>query len=90
MNVNGVLIVIAACAVAWYIVSTLLIYDALRKRGERPSFIFLRFLILRYASRYREITRAETGRVGPLFYHWVVSINVALLAVVVLLLVGAL
>ena len=30
------------------------------------------------------ITREETGRVGPLFYHYVVPLNVALVIVIIL------
>jgi hypothetical protein len=31
-----------------------------------------------YAHRYKKITLNETGKVGPLFYHWVIAINTAL------------
>ena len=31
-----------------------------------------------YAHRYKKITLEETGKVGPLFYHWVIAINTAL------------
>ena len=43
------------------------------------SFLLLRFYILRYVSRYAELTSEETGRVGPLFYHYIISINLAAL-----------
>ena len=73
---------IVAIAVIWHVVATMMIYEALRKRGLKVSFILLRLLAPKYASQYREITRKETGRTGPLFYHWIVSINTALAAVV--------
>jgi hypothetical protein len=88
VTTSNVLIAIGLCAVAWYVVSTILICGALRKRGVSVSFVFLRFLILRYASQYREITLKENGKVGPLFYHWIVSINVALVSALVLLLLN--
>jgi hypothetical protein len=31
-----------------------------------------------YASRYKNITLEETGKVGSLFYHWLIAINTAL------------
>ena len=31
-----------------------------------------------YASRYKKITLKETGKVGSLFYHWLIAINIAL------------
>jgi hypothetical protein len=51
------------------------------------SFLFLRILIPKYASQYKEITLKETGKVGPLFYHWIISINIALISVILILLI---
>jgi hypothetical protein len=79
-TVTILLVATAACCVIWYVVTTLLIYENLRRRGQKVSFLWLRVLAPRYASRYKEITKRETGRVGILFYHWVVSINLALIS----------
>jgi len=70
---------IAVVAVVWHVTTAILIYEALRKRNVKVSFLFLRFLALKYARQYKEITLRETGKVGPLFYHWIVSINAALI-----------
>ena len=80
MNYTILAASIGAVAVIWHVTATLMIYDALRKRGLKVSFIFLRLLAPKYASQYSEITRKETGTTGPLFYHWIVSINTALAA----------
>ena len=48
------------------------------------SVVWLRLMILKYLHEYSKITREETGRVGPLFYHYVVPLNVALVVVIVL------
>ena len=66
---------LAAASVIWYVVATIRIFDDLRRRGEKVNFILIRLLAPWYASRYRELTRKETGRTGGLFYQWVVSIN---------------
>ena len=73
-------------AAAWHVTATIMIYEALRKRSIQVSFMLLRLLAPKYASQYREITRKETGRTGPLFYHWIVSINTALAAAILLVL----
>jgi hypothetical protein len=81
--VNTVTILLAstaACSIIWYVITTLLIYENLRRRGQRVSFLWLRVLAPWYASRYKEITKRETGRVGILFYHWILSINLALVS----------
>jgi len=77
---------IVAIAVTWHIVATMMIYEALRKRNLKVSFIFLRLLAPKYASQYRQITRKETGKTGPLFYHWIISINTAWVAAILLIL----
>jgi hypothetical protein len=77
---------IVATAVTWHLVVTMMIYEALRKRGFKVSFIFLRLMAPKYASQYREITRKETGKTGLLFYHWIVSINTAWVATILLIL----
>ena len=83
-----ILVVIGLIAVIWYVVATLLIYEALRKRGFPVNFLFLRLFAIQYANQYKEATRDETGKVGPLFYHWVISINLALVVLILLVLVG--
>lgn len=41
-------------------------------------------MVLKYLHEYAKLTREETGRVGPLFYHYVVPLNVALIVIIVL------
>jgi hypothetical protein len=77
MSVVVMLIALSVICVIWNVVTSLIIYDALQRCGIRVSFLWLRMLAPKYASQYKEITKAETGRVGPLFYHWIVSINLA-------------
>lgn len=51
---------------------------ALEPHGVRTPFPFIGLLVFRNLHRYREITLSQTGRVGPLFYAYVVPINMAL------------
>lgn len=87
MNLAILLPFIGAMAVVWHFVTTILINEALRKRNLKVSFIFLRFLAPKYASQYREITRREMGRTGPLFFHCILSINTALVAAMAIIVV---
>ena len=41
-------------------------------------------MILKYLSQYRRVTLEETGRVGSLFYHYVIPLNMALVLTIVL------
>lgn len=75
------------CAI-WAVTASLLIARDLEKRGVPVSFVFLRLSILKYLHQYTEITREETGRVGPLFYHYVVPLNLALALAIALAIVA--
>jgi hypothetical protein len=75
------------CAI-WAVTAAVLIARDLDKRGIPVSFVWLRLMILKYLHQYSKITREETGRVGPLFYHYVVPLNVALVLAVAMALVA--
>ena len=84
MIASSVLVGVLLAAAAWHIAATIAIFDDLRRRGQGPSFLLLRLYAPVYARDYRRLSLAETGRTGPLFYHWVASINVALLGAILL------
>ncbi len=79
------LITLAIICVAVHIVSSIMIYHYLRVRGERLCFPLIKLFIFSYVKRYRELTREETGKTGPLFYVWTISINLALIPVLLLI-----
>ena len=89
MQLLHIIIALAAGAVVWNVVSSILIFSALQNRGQRVNFFLLRLMMPVYAHRYKKATEMETGRTGPLFYHWVVSINTVLVLVVVAIILGA-
>jgi hypothetical protein len=80
----GLFIGLGVICVVWAVVAAILIAADLNRRGVKVSFVWLRLMILKYLHEYSRITQEETGRVGPLFYHYVVPLNVALVVVVVL------
>ena len=67
----------------WNGITSVMICSDLKSRGESVNFFLLRMMAPWYAHKYRAITRKETGRTGPLYYHWIVSINSALVFAVV-------
>ena len=75
------------CAI-WAVTAAVLIARDLEKRGIPVSFVWLRLMILKYLHQYSKITREERGRVGPLFYHYVVPLNVALVLAVAMAVVA--
>jgi len=84
--VQILLILLGIIAVAVYVVSTVMIYRCLEGRGEKVSFLWIRFFMISYANRYKNLTKKETGKVGNLYYIWLISINIVLVCVILLLL----
>ena len=78
---NTALVLLAACGACglWYVVTSIRIYEDLRRRNIPVSFLWLRVMIPKYAHQYKVITQRESGKTGPLFYQWIVSINLALM-----------
>jgi hypothetical protein len=80
----GLLTVLGVVCVVWAVVAAIRIAIDLDRRGVPVNVVWLRVMILKYLHEYSRITREETGRVGPLFYHYVVPLNVALVIVIFL------
>ncbi|MDH5185977.1 MAG: hypothetical protein OEZ20_00385 [candidate division WOR-3 bacterium] len=85
MSITIILIAIGAVALIWYIISTIRICEALRKRNIKVNYFLLRLYALKYVNQYKNITKKETGQVGPLFYHWTISIITVLFTAFILI-----
>jgi hypothetical protein len=85
MNLVNLLLYSALLFLGVFVVLSILIVHELRKRNVEINFFWLRLLIPKYANQYKKITLQETGRVGPLFYPWILSINLAAVLAIVAL-----
>ena len=72
------LLILAILSALWGVVSSVVIASFLSKRGIEINYVFFRLLILKYIHQYRRITMQESGRPGPWFYSFVISMNLAL------------
>lgn len=89
MQTSILLAAVGALGVIWNIVTSLRIYGFLHRRDVPASFLMLRMMAPKYAFQYKQLTTREKGRPGPLFYHWIISINLAFVFAVAAL-IGAL
>lgn len=80
---SNLFLILAMTSVLWAVASSLVIASFLSKRGIRINYPFLKVLMLKYIHQYRTITIQESGRPGPWFYSFVISMNLALLLAVV-------
>ena len=88
METVGIFAALCVIFAFWHVAVTVIIYNALKKSGNPVSFLWLRVLAPKYAFQHKEITKAETGRISPLFFHWIVSINLALVFAIIAIIVG--
>lgn len=85
---SGFLAGLGLVCIVWGVVAALLIARDLERRGHRVSYVWLRLFLLCYVSRYVQATREETGKAGPLLYHYILPLNAALVVFVVLAIRG--
>ena len=79
MNVFFVLAILSVGCALWATVAAVMTAIYLEKKGVKTPFLLFRFYLFRNSRRYKEITIQEIGKPGPLYYHYVISINAALL-----------
>ena len=78
MKYAGILMAAAVACALWNVATSIRIYENLRRRGVRVNFFWLRVMAPKYAHQYKKITTQEKGTPGPLFYQWILSINLTL------------
>jgi hypothetical protein len=88
-DVAVVLGVLSAASALWAVVASILMGAWLTRHGVRVNWILFRALMPWYVHRYKAMTREIEGEVGPLFPHFVVPINLALLFAVAALIAMA-
>ena len=78
-GLSTVFLVLAILCAVVGVVLMMAMTSALSARGQKINWVFLRLFVLKYISDYRYFTIKETGRSGPLFYPFIISMNLALL-----------
>ena len=86
---NTMLIILGGLSIIVYLWSTIMIYSFLKDKNEKMhSIIFINLYIFRYVKNYKRITKNENGKIGYLYYLWILTINFALLCFVLLIFFG--
>ena len=74
---------LAIVSVVWGTVSAIVITAYLSNRGVKINLLFFRIMVLKYIHQYHEITTRESGRPGPWFYSYIISMNAALVLAII-------
>ena len=53
--------------------------SVVQAHGQKINWVFVRLFVIKYISDYRNLTTKRLGRPGPLFYTFIVFMNMALL-----------
>lgn len=90
IEISNFFLILAIIFAIGGVISSIMIAVDLEKRKVKVNFIFLRLLILKYLGDYKKITLKETGKVGYLYYSFIVLMNATLLAALVGILIRVL
>jgi hypothetical protein len=74
----NILLALALVFVGLFVIFSIMIVNEVSKRGVKINFFLLRLYIIKYIQQYKQITKQETGKVGPLYYPCIISVNLAL------------
>jgi hypothetical protein len=77
MSVRNFLLGLALLAILSNVVILILIMAALDRLGHKTNMLLARIYTFKYLSAYKEATRKETGKPGPLYGLWVFTIILA-------------
>ena len=79
----NVLLGLALVFVGLFIILSIMIVNEVSKRGIKINFFLLRLYIIKYIHQYRKLTLEKSGRIGPLYYPCIISVNLALILAIV-------
>lgn len=80
---SDILFSLALVFVGVFVIFSIMIVHEVSKRGVKISFLWLRLYIIKYIHEYRRLTKEETGKVGPLYYPCIISVNLALVLAII-------
>jgi hypothetical protein len=78
-----IMMFVALGCIYWAITALILITRKISKKGERINPLLFNLILLRNLSKYQDMTRAERGKTGPLYYHFVIPMWIAFAFVVI-------
>jgi len=76
---SNFILILAIICVLCGVVFSIMITVFLSKRGTKINYLLIRIYIYKYINQYRKITIEENGKVGPLFYPFIISFILALI-----------
>ena len=82
MTLSTMFFTFGLIAISVGIACFMVIVSFIQQRGVKINWFLIKLYMPRYVGKYREITIRETGQPGPLFYGFVISMNLALVTAI--------
>ncbi len=80
---GNALLIFALVFVGSFVIFSIMIVHDLSRRGVKINFILLRLYLIKYIHQYKQLTLKEEGKIGPLYYPCVISVNLALVLAII-------
>lgn len=74
-----VLIGLALVFVGLFVILSIMIVHEVSKRGIKINYFLIKLYIIKYVNQYKKLTLEESGRVGPLYYPFIISVSMTLI-----------
>ncbi len=87
MNLDVILVVLAAACAMWGGITAGRIGHELQQRGIAVNWFLMKIQMIGWIGRYRKLTTEERGRPGNLYWQFVTAMNCALVLAILALLV---
>lgn len=78
----NIFLALAIVFVGLFVILSIMIVNEVSKRGVKINFFLLRLYIIKYIHQYKQLTKEETGKIGPLYYPCIVSVSLALVCAI--------
>jgi len=88
METTDLLMFIALGCIVWSATALVLISRKVAQSGTRVRFLLMTLLFFRYITVYEDLTRKQSGKTGPLIYHFVIPLWIALILVIIWILIS--
>ncbi len=88
MGTIDIFMFIALICIIWSIVALMLISSKVSRSGTKVHFFLITLLFFRYISVYEDLTQKETGKTGPLVYHFAIPLWIAMILVIIWILLS--
>jgi len=79
---ENIILILALISVGVFVTLAMMMKHEVSRRGVKISILWLRLYLVKYMQKYKQMTKEETGKVGPLFYPCIISIYMALVLTV--------